>query len=347
MTDDDSAKLTALVEELRELGVGPGSDTRVVVFSERIPTLKWLAETVPAGWASAATRRRRRREQALAELRRGGPGHARRATSDDEQRRSSSGFGLRDDPVRLLFTGDVASEGVNLHQQCHLLIHYDLPWSLIRIEQRNGRIDRYGQARAPAVPGADPHQRLPWRRTDRNRSARRPAGRREAAGPRGGGPPDRGLARRRSPACTGRRRRRTASPGTSSRAGPSRSRSGITRRTAQGSSPGCSGRSARDAATARCRAPTCRRCSPAPADYFDEALRQVCQAEPGGRAVAAPRRRTARSPSSRPATCCTGSGRCRKSYLNEQKILPTPTGPGRLRRHLLQGARRQAAEGGP
>ncbi len=47
MTDADSAKLARLVTLLREIGVGPRSYRRVVVFSERIATLKWLAEVVP------------------------------------------------------------------------------------------------------------------------------------------------------------------------------------------------------------------------------------------------------------------------------------------------------------
>lgn len=149
----DSAKLDALVGQLKEIGVGPRSTTRAVVFSERVRTLTWLAQVVPArlGFPVAADGT----AKAVAVMHGG--------LSDDEQGDVLETFGLADTPVRLLFTGDVASEGVNLHRQCHHLIHYDIPWSLIRIEQRNGRIDRYGQKYEPrfsaivltsAVPGA-------------------------------------------------------------------------------------------------------------------------------------------------------------------------------------------------
>ena len=71
--------------------------------------------------------------------------------SDVEQQEIVEQFRQAHTPVRVLVTGDVASEGVNLHAQCHELIHYDIPWSLIRIEQRNGRIDRYGQNISPQI----------------------------------------------------------------------------------------------------------------------------------------------------------------------------------------------------
>lgn len=135
LTEADSAKFAALVRQLREeIGVGPGSDERVVVFSERVQTLEWLAEVLPAalGFKGRAARD-------CVRVMHGG-------LSDEQQMACVEEFGLADTPVRVLVTGDVASEGVNLHRQCHQLVHYDVPWSLIRIEQRNGRIDRYGQA---------------------------------------------------------------------------------------------------------------------------------------------------------------------------------------------------------
>ena len=133
ITPETSAKLKALIEQLRRIGVGSSSTTRVVVFSESVPTLKLLHETVPAALGL-------RRDQV--QIMHGG-------CSDQQQQEIVEDFSLAGSKVRILFTGDVASEGVNLHRQCHQLIHYDLPWSLIRIEQRNGRIDRYGQKHAP------------------------------------------------------------------------------------------------------------------------------------------------------------------------------------------------------
>jgi superfamily II DNA or RNA helicase len=133
--EDSSAKLRRLIEELREIGVGPRSTERVVVFSERIATLHWLAGAVSDALKLP--------DKAVAVMHGGLP--------DTEQMRIVEEFGQDSRPLRLLFTGDVASEGVNLHKSCHHLIHFDLPWSVIRIDQRNGRIDRYGQRHAPEI----------------------------------------------------------------------------------------------------------------------------------------------------------------------------------------------------
>lgn len=46
--------------------------------------------------------------------------------------------------LRVLVATDVLSEGQNL-QDCHIIINYDLPWAIIRLIQRAGRVDRIGQ----------------------------------------------------------------------------------------------------------------------------------------------------------------------------------------------------------
>jgi len=53
-------------------------------------------------------------------------------------------------PQRVLVATDCLSEGVNLQLYFNAVIHYDLPWNPNRLEQREGRIDRYGQT-APTV----------------------------------------------------------------------------------------------------------------------------------------------------------------------------------------------------
>ena len=49
-----------------------------------------------------------------------------------------------EDELRVLVATDVLSEGQNL-QDAHVIINYDLPWAIIRLIQRAGRVDRIGQ----------------------------------------------------------------------------------------------------------------------------------------------------------------------------------------------------------
>ena len=133
--DGTSAKYDALVDHLRTIGVGRGKDTRAVVFSERVATLGWLRDRL--------TKDLRLADDAVAVM------HGQ--LTDEVQQQIVESFKQASSPIRVLVTGDVASEGVNLHLQCYHLVHFDIPWSLIRIEQRNGRIDRYGQRHSPQI----------------------------------------------------------------------------------------------------------------------------------------------------------------------------------------------------
>jgi superfamily II DNA or RNA helicase len=49
--------------------------------------------------------------------------------------------------ARVLLATDAASEGLNLHHRCRLVVNLELPWTPVRLEQRAGRVDRMGQAR--------------------------------------------------------------------------------------------------------------------------------------------------------------------------------------------------------
>ncbi len=133
--DEHPAKLATLVETLRTIGIGSRSVTRAVIFSERIRTLDWMADAV--------------RDQLGMSEDQVQTFH--NSKSDDEQQQIVEDFSMSSAPIRVLVTSDIASEGVNLHKQCHHLIHFDLPWSLITLEQRNGRIDRYGQKHPPEI----------------------------------------------------------------------------------------------------------------------------------------------------------------------------------------------------
>jgi superfamily II DNA or RNA helicase len=62
---------------------------------------------------------------------------------DDERRAKVEE--LAAEPGRVLVATDCLSEGINLQHAFNAVLHYDLPWNPNRLEQREGRVDRYGQ----------------------------------------------------------------------------------------------------------------------------------------------------------------------------------------------------------
>jgi ERCC4-related helicase len=134
VAEEGFSKLEALTAYLEEMGwTGRKNSPRVILFSERIRTLGMLQEYL--------RERYKLKEDAVSFFHAGLPDHVQMQIVED--------FGKQDSPVRVLLATDVASEGVNLHYYCNQLIHFDIPWSLITLEQRNGRIDRYGQEHTP------------------------------------------------------------------------------------------------------------------------------------------------------------------------------------------------------
>ncbi|MGN0482090.1 MAG: DEAD/DEAH box helicase [Lachnospiraceae bacterium] len=138
ITPSDFSRYTTLLNLLRskEYGWTPKEkDDRLVIFTERIETMRYLAENLKKDLQL--------RENQL-EVMHGG-------MSDKELQRIVDEFGRAESPIRVIVASDVASEGINLHYLSHRLIHFDIPWSLMVFQQRNGRIDRYGQKEQPDI----------------------------------------------------------------------------------------------------------------------------------------------------------------------------------------------------
>ena len=51
----------------------------------------------------------------------------------------------------MLLATDAASEGINMQESCRWIIHFDIPWSPSKLQQRNGRVSRHGQVRDVSV----------------------------------------------------------------------------------------------------------------------------------------------------------------------------------------------------
>lgn len=132
--------LVALIERLLISPEAPGTfrgDERLIVFTEYKTTLDYVA--------------RRLRERFGMERVHTLYGGGADGMNDTDRENVKAAFNDPDHAVRVLVATDAASEGLNLHRTARYLLHYDCPWNPSRLEQRNGRLDRYGQGRDVTV----------------------------------------------------------------------------------------------------------------------------------------------------------------------------------------------------
>ncbi len=102
---------------------------RVIIFTEYKHTLNYLERVLEKHGYLDATR-------TIV----GGMNDGDRQRINDEFQAPNS-----ETSVRILLATDAASEGADFQKYCRNLIHYEIPWNPIRLEQRNGRVDRHGQ----------------------------------------------------------------------------------------------------------------------------------------------------------------------------------------------------------
>jgi superfamily II DNA or RNA helicase len=130
--DSRAAALIELIE--RELRPGGNwGQERLIVFTEYRATQMWLFELLAARGLTKGNR--------VSCLFGGMPRDEREAIKHEFQ------APLDKSPVRILLATDAASEGINLQNHCAWIVHMEIPWNPNRLEQRNGRVDRRGQAR--------------------------------------------------------------------------------------------------------------------------------------------------------------------------------------------------------
>jgi SNF2 family DNA or RNA helicase len=108
---------------------------RLVIFTERIETLKFLQKNLPGDLGI---------DSKHVEILHG-------TMSDVDQQRIVEDFGKEEAQVRLLIASDVASEGINLHFLCHRMIHFDIPWSLMVFQQRHTLLPRVRTPKSGAI----------------------------------------------------------------------------------------------------------------------------------------------------------------------------------------------------
>jgi SNF2-related domain/Helicase conserved C-terminal domain len=134
--------LCSLVDAKLRANDGWRVDERLIVFTEYKTTLDYLVDRLRQQYEPGRAPRTIEERSVVLELF-GGP--------DCDRDAIIAALNDPADPVRILVATDAASEGLNLQETARYLLHFDVPWNPARLEQRNGRLDRHGQARDVVV----------------------------------------------------------------------------------------------------------------------------------------------------------------------------------------------------
>ena len=122
------AKLGHLREIMQDEGFFDRRDQRLLIFTEFKDTLDHLMEHLKAWGFSVGCIH----------------GGMKPGSRDEPGSRLHTEQQFREGAIQVLVATEAAGEGINL-QCCHILFNYDIPWNPNRLEQRMGRIHRYGQ----------------------------------------------------------------------------------------------------------------------------------------------------------------------------------------------------------
>ncbi len=140
-------KLQSLINLIRGQLLTPDGtwlNERLVIFTEYVSTLNWIRDILNAFDLGG---------DRLAVI---------EGSTDAEEReliRVRFTENPSKDPVRILIATDAAGEGIDLQTHCHRLVSFDIPFNPNRLEQRIGRIDRYGQTERPQIYHPDPEDK--------------------------------------------------------------------------------------------------------------------------------------------------------------------------------------------
>lgn len=117
-------KLAELDEILEQEGILHDKDKRILIFTEYRGTQEMIKNHLEANFEK---------------------GSVLLMNGDMDANQKRNVVKKFDTEKRFLVSTEAGGEGIDLQNNCHIMVNYDIPWNPMRLHQRTGRLDRYGQ----------------------------------------------------------------------------------------------------------------------------------------------------------------------------------------------------------